>query len=354
MEDISKEIGKGSIDKPEDFLKPKAWRHEEISAAFRPAQWVEKDPRGGFTTYPKRNQGLQSTCTAYALAKQLSVDELSENKVWRELSPRSIYPYVAVPGGGSSSILASKLAVKQGMTLEFLLNTDGLPENEVVKDDGYTADAKVIALVYKPQSFVECETTFDTIASVIQEFKSQGQKKVVTVTVAGQNNGTWGGMFPKPPVGTDGIWYHRVTVTDFGLIDGVPHLAIDNSWGEDVGYKGQQYLSKDWAPHMFGAIYTINLADDHLSAGAPVVTKPTYEWTKDLELGSSGKDVEMLQVALQSIGMFPASSVIKPTGYYGGITKKAVELFQSSFAIAPATGNVGPKTRAVLNGIFKA
>ena len=93
------QYSKSELGRPEEYLSDKSWRHEEIAGAFKPAVWTEKKP-WDFITYPKRDQGPQSTCTCYTLAKQLAVDELSENGVWRELSPRSLYPFVFVASGG--------------------------------------------------------------------------------------------------------------------------------------------------------------------------------------------------------------------------------------------------------------
>lgn len=345
------QFGKGSIDRPEDFLKANAWRNEEIAGAFQPALWKEKNPVGDFATYPKRNQGVQNSCTCYAKAKALSVDELSENGAWRELSPRSIYPYVAVPGGGASSLEVASMAVKIGMTLEYLLPTDGLSESDVSHDAGYKLDAKQIALVYKPGSIVECTADFETIASILQAHQAQGIKKVVEISIIGENNGTWLSAFPKAAsLDKSKYWYHRIVVTDFGLVGGRKMLAIDNSWGTGAGYSGQQFLTEDHVPFLYGSLYTMNIPDDWQSVGESV-PPPHHQWNTNLSIGSSGADVLVLQQALQSMGMFPVSSIVKPTGAYYGVTRSAVSLFQQAFGI-PATGIVDTPTREKLNIIF--
>lgn len=343
--------GHGAIDKPEDFLKPVAYLHREIAGAFQPAIWKEKDSKKEFATYPKRNQQTQSSCVLYSLAKQLAVDELVENGKWRELSPRSLYPYVVAPGGGANSIAAHKLACKQGMTLELLLPTDTLSEDQARKDEGYTTDAKQVAMVYKPGSFIESPSDFETIASILQGYQQLGQKKVVSITLIGSNNGTWQSVMPLPPKNTQpsSLWYHRVVVTDFGLINGKKFLSIDNSWGDAVGNGGQQFLSQDYEPYIYGAIYTLNISDAKVFQ-EPVVP-PKYNWTVDLDTGASGPDVTALQKALQSMGMFPISSVVSPTGYYGGITRASVILFQKAMAIE-GTGKVDAATREKLNTVF--
>ncbi len=348
------QFGKGENGRPEDFLGYKAWRHEEINAGFKAAAWAEKDPQSGFATYPKRNQGMQSSCTCYVIAKQLAIDELSESGLWREFSPRSIYPYVFAPGGGASSLAATKMVCKIGMSLEVLLPTDGLSEEKVESSEGYVVDAKQVALVYKPSGFVEAASDFETIASIIQGYKDQGLKKGVAVSVIGLNNGTWLSPFPKPPTGptNPGLWYHRVIVTDFGLINGKKFLAIDNSAGMNVGYGGQQFLSKDYEPLLYGAIYTLNQPDDWQQTAGTGIVKPVYQWFNDLTIGSTGPDVLALQQALQSLGFFPVSTVVKPTGNFYGVTKQAVDTFQAAFAI-PVTGIVDMPTRVMLNSIFK-
>lgn len=345
-----KQLGKGAADRREDYFGPRAWRHDEIAAAFQPAVWAEKK-LADFITYPKRNQMTQSSCVTYVLGKQLAIDELSENGMWRELSPRSLYPYVRVEGGGANSVIATKLACKQGMTLEHLLKSDGLSEAEMSTDKGYATDAKQVGFVYKPKSYIECSADFETIASIIYAHRQAGQKKGVAITLIGENNGSWLTAFPTAPKNPNiPDWYHRVIVTDFGLVNGKKTLAFDNSWGEAVGNKGQQFLTQEYEPYIYGGIYTLNQPDDWQQSQAPV-PMVHHVWTYDLSFGMKGNEVLVLQQALQSMGFFPVSDLVKPTGNYFGVTQKAVELFQTVMMI-PVTGVVDEKTREKLNGIF--
>lgn len=346
------QFGKGATDKPEDYFGPKAWRHEEIAGAPAPATWVEKSLYTGFISYPKKNQAGSFSCVIQALAKQLAVDELQENGAYRELGPRSIYPYVYLPDGGSSSITATTWAKNHGMTLESLLPGDKYNEQAMRSDQGYLKDAKLIATIYKPDSFVECNADFETIASILQGFRNQGIKKVITTSLIGQDNGSWFSTMPVPPKNPSNLspWYHRVSITDFGLIGGKKVLAFDNSWGEGPGNKGQQFLTQDYAPFLYGGIYTLNRPDDFQQQGLQI-QPPTYTWNVDLAFGSAGPDVTALQQALQSLGMFPISSVVKPTGMFFGVTQKGVQLFQAAFGL-PITGIVDAITRAKLNNIF--
>lgn len=343
-------FGKGAADRPEDWYKVDSPTYSEISGAFSPVVWKEKK-FSDFVTYPKRNQGTTLSCTCYTQAKLLSIDEFSENGKWRELSPHGLYPFVVFEGGGASGVEVARSAAKYGMTLEHLYPSDGLTEEEMRKSEGLLVDAKQVGLIYKSDMPVECLTDFDTIASILDGYQKKGKRKGVAVTIIGRNNGTWISPFPTPPTKTDtDLWFHRVPVVDFGLIKGKKYLAIDNSWGEEVGNKGQQYLGEEFLPFLYGGLYTLNIPDNwQENIVAP--TPPKYVWSLDLQVGSSGKDVLLLQQALQSLGMFPVASVVGATGNFGGITKQAVILFQQAFGIS-ATGVVGPKTREKLNSLF--
>ncbi len=79
-----------------------------------------------------------------------------------------------------------------------------------------------------------------------------------------------------------------------------------------------------------------------------------YTFTHGLQYGDIGEDVKQLQIFLknQGIDIYPEGLV---TGYFGNLTKKAVQRFQLKYNIItsdnPAYGYVGPKTRENINGM---
>lgn len=342
--------GTGALDRPEHYQNPEAPNHSEIEGAMQPAQWVEKNPTNGFATYPKRNQGIKSDCTCYSAGKVLSIDYLQETGVWRELSPDTVYPFVVQPGGGANFLDVMAFTTNSGMGVDALYPSDTLTEVQAENKALVPPDEKVIGTLYRPQQWIQCLSDFETIASILQSYQTQGIKKGVSISVIGQNNGTWLTTQPNPPQGTNGTWYHRVLVTDFGLINGVKCLAIDNSWGTSPGNQGQQFLTEAYAPFIYGAAYTLPQQDPTLITPP---NKPVHQWTAQLQIGSTGPEVLVLQQALQSMGFFPVSSVIAPTGSYFGITKAAVVLFQAAFGL-PQTGVVDAPTITQLNSIFKS
>jgi len=79
-----------------------------------------------------------------------------------------------------------------------------------------------------------------------------------------------------------------------------------------------------------------------------------YQFNSNLQFGDSGEDVRQLQMFLQTQGtnIYPEGLV---TGYFGSLTKRAVERFQVKYGIAnlgeAGYGLVGPRTRTKINSL---
>lgn len=78
-----------------------------------------------------------------------------------------------------------------------------------------------------------------------------------------------------------------------------------------------------------------------------VEAKPRF--LRDLTVGSRGEDVTELQLLLIERGLLFGEA----TGYFGVLTKTAVIALQTDHGL-PAVGNVGPRTRALLNSFAPA
>lgn len=81
------------------------------------------------------------------------------------------------------------------------------------------------------------------------------------------------------------------------------------------------------------------------SGRGQVLGAASYNFAADMTIGSTGQDVLELQKTLISLGFL---QIAAPTEYYGPMTAAAVKLYQTAHGI-PATGFVGPLTRAALN-----
>ena len=77
---------------------------------------------------------------------------------------------------------------------------------------------------------------------------------------------------------------------------------------------------------------------------APISALPTTV----LQVGSIGEEVTQLQIKLKNLGYFKHPFFTK---YFGLVTQEAVRNFQKEKGIIPATGNFGPKTRAMMESL---
>lgn len=78
-------------------------------------------------------------------------------------------------------------------------------------------------------------------------------------------------------------------------------------------------------------------------------TSSTTTFTRDLEYGMKGDDVEQLQILLIQKNSGPAATALKAhttTTYFGPLTKAALIEYQITHHITPAYGYFGPLTRA--------
>ncbi len=92
---------------------------------------------------------------------------------------------------------------------------------------------------------------------------------------------------------------------------------------------------------------TIKLVPIATTTATKATTTLKFTFTRYLGVGSTLTDVTRLQQILKQLGYFKAGV----TGYFGSITKAAVQAFQAKHSFEQ-TGGVGPLTRAELNKLL--
>jgi len=155
-----------------------------------------------------------------------------------------------------------------------------------------------------------------------------------------------------------GMIVHNCTLPRaFFTYNGKKAILIQNSWGTGIGYGGRQILTEDWFRNnrVVCGIWFEDL--NNLAVFNSQITKPRYQFTREMEVGMRGEDIAMLQTCLACLSdsqgaLFPLWQGQSPTGYFGGITRNAVQRFQTLYGINPV-GRVGPETLAKLNEVFK-
>lgn len=101
------------------------------------------------------------------------------------------------------------------------------------------------------------------------------------------------------------------------------------------------------------------IADLQAQIDAIESSQGSYQFTRNLTVGSVGEDVRQLQIYLNSNGSLvaPAGAVGSPgseTTYFGARTRTALANWQFRNGVSPPVGYFGPITRARINAILGA
>lgn len=300
--------------------------------------WQEKKD---WKTYESFDQDGSSSCVANAVAKMLGIENMKEEGKFIHFSPRDIYSRRPnKPGEGMVFREAMEIGSKYGATLEQLMPSQGLSETIMNSAEDKTPFDEIIGRTGRGGNYVALPYDINAIATIL----SRG-KGVLLGMIWDYNE--WDKIIPTI-INSSGKYCHAVCATDFGLLNGKKVIAIDESWG--LKNIKQRFLTEDWFQKRCCACWYFEDLTNKEAIG--ITTK--YKFLFDLEIGMKNGDVMKLQETLKGLGFFPTGQDI--TGYYGGITAKAVLDFQLKYAIVMSkdedgAGRFGPKTREVLNNL---
>ena len=343
-----------------DTADPRDYRFHEVAMALPPFDWAkgydaEAEIRAAIADQNFKlgikDQDGSGSCGGQAWSYQAAVLRAIYKKIYSERSAKFLYSQTFVPGGGSAGRTNADLFVKAGIAAEALCPSydNGQPPSEAFMEraadisEAARADAKTDEAL----SYAMVNGSIDDHAQALAA--NHGN----ILLIRGSNNGTWGSFEPQPPKAGESIWAHWIMGAKALLVNGVKKIIFPNSWGKNVGHDGWQSIGEEYfnaqIPNVGPAIL---YGWTHLF-NPNVVTGFHYVFTRDIVMGESSQEVTMLQAALQQDGCFPAG--IKPTLFYGDITRQAVLKFQIKYGIDPQGLNgtrVGPHTRAKLNELY--
>lgn len=195
------------------------------------------------------NQYSSYSCVGQAFSKYSAVLNFIETKTWHENSAKAIYSQISLGYGKGANLRdAANLVVNWGEVFENLVKS--------YKPDGTTDENWMIDKVWINEEINKLAKTMqskeyrlitgmgiDYFARAIKD----GHGMVAGVT--GTNNGTWLSAYPKPPLETtpqSQLWGHGIYFGKFRLKDGKKQVGILESWGEEVGEDGWQWLGEEW------------------------------------------------------------------------------------------------------------
>ena len=161
----------------------------------------------------------------------------------QEVSPKSIYPFIRLEGGGAYIGTGAKQVCTVGSLFEETLPShkeDGMTDEDFLSDKSWWNDemAKIAKILSgKEYNIIRSQDKIDLFAQAIL------LNKGIVSGVEGENNNSWLTEFPKPPINK--IWGHALWFGAFGIKDGKKFVASPNSWGEMNFNKGYRWKQGD-------------------------------------------------------------------------------------------------------------
>jgi hypothetical protein len=337
----------GVIEDPRpDVEKSKDWKASDLFGAPAPV-WIEKGKDGWTKPYLIRNQDGSSQCMAFAGAKQLGVNEKIENGSFVNLSPTFIYRKRNHGGLGMWMQDLLSIMVNHGSPKDEWFPCDNLNEAQIELAPTPSPEVVKEALKYKGKGYAQTpEFNIDRIAQAIDIAGS-------SVIIIRCNIKEWT-PFPFVDLSIrdwiDWDVNHGILATEYGLINGVKYLKIEDSWGSFYGKNGERWLSEDFiSKRMFGGGYVID------QENLPVTQK--FYFSKDLKKDMVSEDVKNLQRVLILEGCMTIAEANTGWSIFGNKTFNAVIRLQEKYAkeilhpvgLTKGTGYVGTATRNFLN-----
>ncbi len=290
---------------------------DTIGRSNIPFDWSVGLP--GRPTYNIKNQYQAGSCWGQMFSRMIQIINASE-----ELSAKSAYSPIYAQGGGVFLSTGESEALDTGLTTEANVPStlNGTATEAFMEDTSWRTNPLIKdALSRAGLQTVNVNIDIDSIAEAIRDYKCIGWM------IRGQNNGTWLGQYPQPPVGGGNLWGHYMC-SDSNIQPVVGNnpkfIRMYQSWGEEVGLNGFQ-----------------DFGENYIDSGSivDVFTFIPYQFQSNLFLGMYSEGVKQLQRRLG----------VSMTGWFGPLTYATVKAYQSAHGI-PNTGYVGPLTRASLNG----
>lgn len=327
------ELFTGVVDDPrKDPRVQNGFNINEVLAASAPFTWKQKTI-SEVVQYPVWNQHQTSACVAFSKAKQISIMIFSLTGVWIDFSPASIYQLRSnKPARGMMIPDANNIVNKTGVTLEALMKSQGLTEEEInTVKRSKVASLFATAIAEAVVRYLYVPIDIDRIAQTIEA------KKGVSLLIFA----TYDEYFRMVPIiSNPNLTYeeapvrHEVVGVDYFLDqNGIKRIYVNDS--AHFGGLAVRELTEDFL------LKRCIMADalDVFTFDPESEEKPSYD-----------ESIISLQKCLRYEGFFPVG--IDYIESFGPVTRSGVIKFQIKYGLNPPLGNVGPLTKAKLHLLY--
>lgn len=311
-------------DTREQEEKQKDWHKDTAMSGI--VEWKNKT-FNDIKSYPVRNQNGSGSCVAQSLALIMGIENLIEEGRFIEFSAKDIYTKRSNESGGMIGVEALDIVRKQGATLECFIPSQNMTEKEMNRIDRKLSD-KEIAKIFTIKDYYQLPFNATSIASIMGNAETP---KPVMVWF----------QFPRaewtnnPQLSSSNydIVRHSVTAIDYGILNGVKGIFVQDSWGleSSTNFTGLRFISEDYIKNRM--IFCAYVNDNKNDYQSNLTEKPTEKARPVLRKGSKGEYVKELQKMLG----------IKQDGDFGTQTFLAVFRFQKDNGLE-SDGVVGKKT----------
>lgn len=326
--------------------KAKDWVDTELASSLT-VDWKEKKK---WKSYSERNQRATNSCVAQTASKMLEVmNKLEENKTV-VFSASPIYAKrFNKPHAGMAMFDVFDIVKKNGTTTEERIKSQNLNSDAMMEE---------LAKNWKEEDSKIAETYGIEAYTIIQDFQNidvlaghiEAGRPVMIFLYAEVNEYGEYPVIKNPNLDINKAYIrHAVTAVDYGTIKGVKYLKVEDS--AHFNKKSVRYLDEAFLKR----VYAAGVMFDRNNSVLPKKIK--HNFTRDLVLGERSDDVKVLQDILKVEGFFPVAT--DSTGYYGEITRRAVEKYQRHYKVASLWEllivkgtRVGKKTRESLNSLY--
>lgn len=245
------QFGKGAKRQRLD-LRDHKWKH--IAKSSKPFDWstVTDTP----FEIAIKDQSISDSCGGQAGAYLQQILKKS-----LPLSAKSIYSMIWYLGGGTIMRDVFKRLISYGVNLESTVPSYPATEQNL-EDKTWTQNPNE-ASIYKGLSYAFTGTDIDSVAQAIRDTGG------CILEVQGQNNGSWLSAAPIAPSSKTGLWGHFVCGVEPCIYKGERAIKFVNSWGENVGLGGFQYLTESY--FKAGGVVAVGVLYEPTN---PVITDP--------------------------------------------------------------------------------